>query len=175
MKLPLAALVLVCIAVVEPWIHRSRAQVTVAAEAFTGWSSAPLPGEVTSVALSPREAEFARDFPGQIGVFADGPRLWIVRWVHKPTRKLHPSSDCLRAAGYAIEPTSAYADPDGALWSVFIAKRGHERLRCRERISACGDSREGWSDVSAWYWHAILGKAVGPWWAVTVVEPDGGG
>ena len=34
--------------------------------------------------------------------------------------------------------------------------------------SARGD--QSWTDVSSWYWQALLGKTHGPWWAVTVTE-----
>jgi hypothetical protein len=27
-----------------------------------------------------------------------------------------------------------------------------------------------WSDVSAWYWAALLGKSAGPWWSVVIAE-----
>jgi len=33
------------------------------------------------------------------------------------------------------------------------------------------DGRGGhWTDVSAWYWSALLGSSEGPWWALTVAE-----
>jgi hypothetical protein len=54
--------------------------------------------------------------------------------------------------------------------SELIATRGSERLRVRERIyTAAGDS---WTDVSSWYWQAVLERTTGPWWAITVAERD---
>jgi hypothetical protein len=49
------------------------------------------------------------------------------------------------------------------------AERGAERLRIRERIIDAGGAT--WTDISSWYWAALLGRSRGPWWAVTVIEP----
>jgi hypothetical protein len=44
-------------------------------------------------------------------------------------------------------------------------------LVVREAIT---DSAVGrWTDVSEWYWSALLGRAEGPWWAITVAEQEG--
>jgi hypothetical protein len=61
-------------------------------------------------------------------------------------------------------------DTKGARWSSFGARRGHEQLRVRERIT---DEHGGeWSDVSAWYWSVLLRKTNGPWLAVTIAEDE---
>ena len=38
----------------------------------------------------------------------------------------------------------------------------------REAITDGTASR--WTDVSQWYWEALLGRTQGPWWAITVAE-----
>jgi hypothetical protein len=57
----------------------------------------------------------------------------------------------------------------GLLWGAFEATRGPERVIVKERIT--DESGKYWTDVSAWYWAALLGQTDGPWWAYTVVEP----
>jgi hypothetical protein len=171
MRLSLLVLFLAGLAAVGPWIRGTAESETraVPGASFPGWSASPLPAGAREISLSPREARFARQFPGKLGAFRIGDRTWIVRWVELPTRKLHPASDCLRGAGYTVKPTMAFLDAEGRIWSACLATRDHEHLRVRERIFT-SDNREGWSDVSAWYWHAILGRSSGPWWAITVVE-----
>jgi hypothetical protein len=67
----------------------------------------------------------------------------------------------------------AAADVEGLRWRCFTAGRGQERLRVCERIGGRLDDATGagWTDVSAWYWDAQLGRAGSAWWAVTVVTP----
>jgi len=139
-------------------------------DTFPGWAAAPLPHDLTPVAPSTREARFVADFPGQIGVFTDGTRTYVVRWVCTPTRKLHPASDCMRALGYAVKPTPIFASSDGTRWGSSSAQHGSERLRVRERIT--DSAGHEWTDVSAWFWAAALGRSAGPWWAVTIFEPN---
>jgi hypothetical protein len=138
-------------------------------EQFPGWSLAPVPADLTPVLPSAREARFAAGFPGQIGVFTDGPRTYVVRWVRTATRKLHPASDCLRALGYATQPAPIIASADGTRWGTVNAQRATEKLRVRERI--VDSAGHEWTDVSAWFWSAVLDHTAGPWWAVTVFEP----
>lgn len=136
---------------------------------FPGWVAAPLPNDVTPLALSPRDVRFAEQFPGQIAAFADGQSTWIVRWVARPTRKLHPASDCLRATGYTVEPKPIFAEANGVHWGVVSASRGPEKLIIHERII---DARgREFTDVSGWFWAAVLEKSTGPWWCLTKVEP----
>lgn len=129
-----------------------------------------VPANATPVPLAPREARFARDFPGHLAVFAtpDG-RTFVLRHLRQPTRKLHPAADCLRAVGYAIAPRPLYIAPGGVEWSELHATRDAETLRVRERLLGADGRR--WSDVSAWYWSAALGRSRGPWWSVTEIAP----
>jgi DMSO/TMAO reductase YedYZ molybdopterin-dependent catalytic subunit len=138
--------------------------------AFKGWPET-LDGQVLRpLPLTERELQFGGDFPGQIGRFTDGRREVIIRWVTEATRKLHPASDCFEGIGFRVRPLPLHVDGDGSLWSSFLATRGNERLRVRERIYT--DSSESWTDVSSWYWAAARESSAGPWWAVTIAESE---
>lgn len=135
------------------------------------WPAGLVAPDWTPLPLGPREQRFARDFPGRIAVFAaSGGRTFILRRIDQPTRKLHPAADCLRAVGYTIEPRPIHRQADGVEWGELRATRGNDVLRVRERILGADGRR--WTDVSAWYWSAALGRAAGPWWAVTELAPD---
>ncbi|HOF87284.1 MAG TPA: archaeosortase/exosortase family protein [Armatimonadota bacterium] len=136
--------------------------------AFPGWPAALEGTPLRALPLSAREARFSRDFPGRVGRFSDGRREWIIRWVTTPTRTLHPAADCFRGSGYRLTPLALHVDAAGRRWGACLAARAGERLRVRECI-VDGDGRH-WSDVSAWYWAALLDRTRGPWWAYTVAE-----
>ncbi len=135
---------------------------------FPGWAAAPIPAGLTPLALSPREAKFAQQFPGQIAAFTDGQTTWLVRWLAQPTRKLHPATDCLRATGYSVAPEPIFAGHDGTHWGTLRATRGTEKLLVRERIIDVQGHE--YTDVSAWFWSATLEKSPAPWWCVTQIE-----
>jgi hypothetical protein len=135
---------------------------------FPGWP-AEWEGElISAVPLSESDVRFNRRFPGRIAKFTDGRRDLIFRWVTHGTRQLHGSADCFRGMGYTITPQPAVIDARRGTWSRFSATRGRQRLIVRERIT---DEHGGeWTDVSAWYWSALLRQTRGPWMAVTVAE-----
>ena len=152
-------LLLACIlAAIAPWL--STPQAPTPEPDFPGWPTdrRPLP-------LTDREAAFATGFPGLIARFADGQSTSVIRWVTRPTRKLHPASHCYRGAGYSIRPLPLETDDAGHTWSSFSAIRTGEEMTVHERIY--DNAGNSWPDVSAWYWSALLGKTTGPWWAVT--------
>jgi hypothetical protein len=120
------------------------------------------------IALTESETKFAVSFPGKIGKFSSGRALVQFRWITKPTRKLHPASDCFKGSGYVVRPLPLLADEKGAFWSRIQCKKGSHQLIIRERIF--DNYGQAWTDVSSWYWSATLGKSKGPWWAVTIVE-----
>jgi hypothetical protein len=167
---PVFVLYIFCLAAALVPLRSTSALHANNSDAFSGWASAPLPHDLTSLKPSAREARFAVGFPGQIGVFTDDTRTYVVRWVRTPTRKLHPASDCLRALGYAVKPMPIFASGDGTHWGVSAAQRDAESLRVRERI--IDSAGREWTDVSAWFWAAALGRGAGPWWAVTIFEPN---
>jgi len=121
--------------------------------------------------LTPLEAGFALSFPGAIARFSAGNRVVILRYVATATRQLHPARDCLRAVGYRVRPLpAAQAPAAGGLRSCLLAEKdGHRPLRvCEQVTEAAGSGR--WSDVTAWYWAALLGYSTGPWWSATVLS-----
>jgi hypothetical protein len=117
--------------------------------------------------LTALEARFQQDFPGRVGRFTDGRREVVLRWVTRETRKLHASADCFKANGYRITALPLQRQGE-EVWSHFNATRGAVQLQVAERIA--GPEGEQWSDVSAWYWAAWMGRTSGPWWAVTVAS-----
>ncbi len=139
---------------------------------FPGWPSEWEGHALRQVEMSARERRFGESLPGCAGVFTDGCRQYIIRWIVRPTRRVHPAADCFGASGYKVKHLGVGVDGAGHSWSVIEAVRGGERLFVRERIY---DERgRSFCDVSAWYWAASMGRTVGPWWAVSVVERVGG-
>ena len=137
---------------------------------FPGWPSEYEGRHLRSLDVSQRERAFEAQFPGKIAKFTDGSRIMIVRWVTRPTRKLHPASDCFKAVGYRVRPNSIKVDDHGNAWGTFQGTRSGESLNVYERIYDRSGGK--WTDVSSWYWAAILGRTSGPWWALTLIEND---
>jgi hypothetical protein len=122
------------------------------------------------LALSKVERRFAARFPGSIGRFASADATWILRRVERPTRMLHPATDCYRGLGYAIRGERLVAGPNG-LMRCFEAARAGDRLAVCERIVDTDGS--SFADTSAWYWSALSGRSRGPWLAATRAAPAG--
>ena len=134
---------------------------------FPGWPDSFEGRPLIPLPLSERDRRFAESFPGRVQTFSDGRRTLILRFVHHPTRRLHPAADCFRGTGWHVRPL-AVLDTGGERWGRFEATRGDERLRVSERIE--GPRGVAWTDTSSWYWAALLGDGAGPWWATTLVE-----
>ncbi len=115
------------------------------------------------------ELAFARSFPGTLSSHGWGNDQVILRRVTQATRRLHPSRDCLRAAGFATTEAVTVSPGDGSRWSLFHATRAGVRWTVHERITS---ERDGsvWTDVSAWYWAALRHPLNGPWQAETVIS-----
>jgi hypothetical protein len=131
-------------------------------QTFDGRPIQPLP-------LPEDEARFHRGFPGQVGLFTDGDRQIILRWITAGTRRLHSSADCFRGLGYEVTPDVPRVDRTGARWTVFHAQHGAHEVRIRERILDT-TSPQSWGDPSSWYWSTLLHQSHGPWMAISVVE-----
>lgn len=138
---------------------------------FPGWPDTFEGRALRPVAQSPEQSEtqqrFANEFPGKIKVFTNGKETVLLRWVAQPTRQLHSSSDCYRGLGFTVKWLPMLVDADGARWSTFEANNSKEHLLIRERITDA--SGVSWSDVSAWYWAAVMQRTKAPWWATTVI------
>lgn len=137
---------------------------TMAPELPTTWDGRPL----RPLALSAVEERFARHFPGSLARMTDGEQVLVLRTVHRPTRMLHPATDCYQGLGWRIGAQRLQLDAQDQLWRCFEVTRGGVRQRVCERIvDAQG---RGFTDTSAWYWAAVLGESRGPWQAVTVAR-----
>lgn len=131
----------------------------------TTWEGRPL----RPLAASAVEQRFAEHFPGRLVRLTDGEQVLMWREVTRPTRMLHPATDCYRALGYRIEQARLERDAQARLWRCFHATRDGRTLRVCERIE---DARGGdFTDTSAWYWAAALGRSTGPWQAYTTARP----
>ena len=143
------------------------------------WQGQPL----RPLAFGEVEARFAANFPGQIARLTNGQDLLIWRHVTQPTRMLHPAADCYKALGYRVHSErlqslsaatavhqfdAAPIAGQGGLWRCFIAEQGGQRLRvCEQLQDAQG---QVFTDTSAWYWAAALGRSSGPWQSLTVAQ-----
>jgi exosortase/archaeosortase family protein len=136
---------------------------------FNGWPRQFEGQQLKEVPLSSLNQRFAREFPGKIAVFSTGRSRIVFRWVTQPTRQLHDAANCYRAGGYAITWRREFVDAANNKWSVFQASKDSENLYVRERIF--DESGTSWTDVSSWYWAAVLKQSSSPWWAVSVAEP----
>lgn len=120
------------------------------------------------LALTAVEQRFADRFAGRIGRFESTDAVWVLRDVLRPTRALHPASDCFRALGYRLETARLETDAESRLWRCFVAEQGGQRLRVCERIVDA--DAQAFTDTSAWFWAATLKQSSGPWRALTRVE-----
>lgn len=122
------------------------------------------------VPLSEAESRFLSGFPGAAARFDDGERDILMRWVTQPTRRLHPAEDCYRGWGFEVAQSRIRADRDGIRWRCFTATRaGNSREVC-EQIR--DDDGGQFTDVSSWYWAAMLQRTTGPWLVTTVASPQ---
>lgn len=133
---------------------------------FPGWPTTFENRKLTQLPLSALEERFARGFPGHIARFTDGKREITIRWVARPTRKLHPAADCFRANGYTITP-QPIRESGGQRWATFFAAHGKNNFLVSERVH--DQHGRQWSDVSAWYWENQIGNS-GASWAITVAQ-----
>jgi exosortase/archaeosortase family protein len=120
------------------------------------------------LSASPAETAFAASFPGALSSHRWGDAQVILRRVTTATRRLHPSRDCLRAAGYDTTDAITVRGSDGTEWARFTATMGDVRLIIHERIVSEQDGST-WTDVPAWFWSALRHPLNAPWRAETVI------
>ncbi len=144
--------------------HAAPSKATAVAEWPQRWDGR----ELRPLAPADVDRRFAARFPGTFARLTDGERQFVLRSVGEPTRMLHPAADCYRASGYRIDAMRLERDAAARTWRCFDAARGTARVRVCERI-ADGHGNE-WTDTSAWFWAALLGRSPGPWLAMTTAE-----
>ncbi|MGD8914841.1 MAG: hypothetical protein PVI97_02940 [Candidatus Thiodiazotropha sp.] len=135
---------------------------------FPGWPSEYEGKPLTQLELTDKEEVFVKGFPGKIGRFSDGVREMIIRWVERPTRKLHPASDCFKGNGYYITHQPIQVNEYGVEMGCFTASKDSKRLIVCEYIEA--RDGKGWSDISAWYWGALLKQSSKGWMSYVIAE-----
>lgn len=166
---PFALLALVLWCAMLPLALTPPAQAQPTAAPSTEWPATWRGKALQPLASSAVERRFAAQFPGRIARFAlaDQSEL-VLREVTRPTRMLHPAADCWRGIGWQVRAARLVQDDGAALWRCFEAERDGERVRVCERIvDAQG---QAFTDTSAWFWAASLGRSQGPWQAITHVE-----
>lgn len=163
--LPLCALWGLGQAVTERSTSRDESTATQSVELPIEWRGMPL----RPLALSEVELRFARHFPGTLARLTDGRQVLVLRTVHRPTRMLHPATDCYRSLGYRISNEQLEMQANNTRWRCFVADRGGRAMRVCERIE--DTLGQGFTDASAWYWASAAGQSPGPWKAITVATP----
>lgn len=147
----------------------SRAANDESAHLFPGWPETFEGDTLVEEPQSEFEQMFAKNFPGRIGRFRAGRRTVILRWTTRPTHRVHGAAYCLRANGWEIAAREDVRPPEGDdVWSAFRATRGGETLNVREQVRSADGTT--FSDVPTWFFNALFGRSVGPWWIVTVAE-----
>jgi hypothetical protein len=158
------AAALLALAVTWPLARQGSAPQLASRRASIEWPQV-IDGEtLRPMALSDVEARFAARFPGAIARFAADDATWILRRVERPTRMLHPATDCYRGLGYTVRNERLSAGRSGLQRCFIAARDGHELRVCERIIDADGAS---FTDTSAWYWNSVLGRSRGPWLATT--------
>ena len=89
---------------------------------------------LTRLAMSDKEQSFSTGFPGKIARFSDGSREIIIRYIKKPSRKVHPSADCFRGSGYKVSPQPISRDQNSHLWGCVVAEKNGTNYKVSERI-----------------------------------------
>ena len=165
----LIAVLAACLAAAAAPALRDRG-VRAGGEDFPGWPASHEGRPLTPVPLAPRDAVFARGFPGRVARFHDGGRQIVLRWTSGPTRRLHPAVHCFRGAGYDVQPAPMTRTAAGRAATCFRATRDGRVLRVCEHLT---DGRgRSWPDVSAWWWSAALRPAPGGYWSYVTAEPE---
>ena len=161
------------VAGLQPFV-RSHSKSLTPSNAQTGPTLPPLAsalvssGNLQQVALEPRDAIFAKDFPGRIQRYRGATSELLVRSVFTATRSLHPSSDCFRGLGYSIVPLPSEKDAEGHLWGCFEARSSARSLHVCEHVVSAKNGH--WSDIPSWFWSATFRPESGPWNALTRIE-----
>jgi hypothetical protein len=165
MKVAGALLLSMAAAALTPMLDRRDAAPTAPSQSRE-WPHEFRGRPLVRVPMNEDERRFLADFPGIVARFSDGEHDIIMRWVDRPTRKLHPAEDCYRGWGYELSQSRIHDDADGTLWRCFTARKdGRAREVCEQLRDLEGTH---FTDVSSWYWAATLRQTTGPWLVTTV-------
>lgn len=161
--------ILICFMVACIPFARLQPAVTAQSIVEPDWPSHYQGTPLKRLELTAQEERFLGSFPGYMAKFTDGQRELHLRMVRRPTRMLHPISDCLRGAGYSIGRRFLEQDRWENTWGCVGASKNALNLKVCERIY--DENGNSWSDVSAWYWtNAWQEQPAKIWWSVAVVE-----
>src|SRR5690606_26721067 len=92
------------------------------------------------VEMPPHESDttFLKAFPGAVKIFRCGDDILIVRYIAQPTRKLHASVECFRAAGWSVSRQGLAQCKDGTVWARADVYRNGRHFQLEERITGAG-------------------------------------
>lgn len=155
------------VSAVTPLVARNPA--TKSAVQFPEWPMEFGGLPLQELPLTNREHVYLKEFPGKIARFTDGEREIVMRYVATPSRKLHPTADCLRGNGLTVSPLPLFQDSRNKIWGCVsaVSDRGERLKVCEQIIDIAGET---FSDTSTWFWAAMLEQSHGPWLAVSVAE-----
>jgi hypothetical protein len=163
---PLSSLLLVMLFAAAAPLLATRVPAVRANTAVPAWPHEFDGKPLVALNLGDEERRWIGGFPGSVARFTDGDREILMRWVTRPTRRLHPAEDCHRGWGFEVSQSRVRADRDGGHWRCFTATRDGEPREVCEQIR---DLDGGFfTDVSSWYWSATLQRSRGPWLVTTV-------
>ena len=130
----IALVVSALIAAITPVAFARSIDNSISTRDFPGWPEKYDGATLQPVPPSEADTAFYNDFPGKIQCFSLGAKRVIIRWVAKPTRQLHPSSDCFRGLGYDINYEPLITDKNGIRWSNFTARKEGRSFFAHESI-----------------------------------------
>ena len=132
------------------------------------WPKTILDEEIIQTPLSEQDKIFLAYFPGKVARFKSTNKEYILRYVTRPSRKLHSSALCLSSNAAEISYLPLWKDSKGRLWSQFNAKWRGKKLLIKEII--IDKTQHSFTDASSWYWQAIFNKSEGPWLSITQID-----
>ena len=164
-----AALMLLLVAAAGPFMRSEPLNMGTKVIPEARWPTEFDKHPAQQLALEAKERRFVESFPGEVRKYSVAGGEMIVRAVSTPTRKLHPAADCLRAVGFSVSPAKAELTAAGTIRGCVEAVGPSGRYRVCEHIE---DARGvTFSDVSSWYWAAMMGDSVGPWISTVSLMP----
>ena len=131
------------------------------------WPEEILGEKIIETPLSDQDKIFLTDFPGKVARFRSTNKEYSLRYITRPSRKLHSSAVCLSSNAAEISYLPLWEDRQGRRWSQFKAKWKRKNLLVKEII--IDKNHKSSSDASSWYWQAILNKSDGPWLSITQI------
>ena len=167
--------VMSCMAIAIIPLIRSEERLTVQAATFKAIETFQ-GNQLLQYPLSGIENQFYAEFPGTAlfhHVAGKKGEAVFLRFIEKPSRKLHAAETCYRANGTKIESTDHITatvpelSDSAIVWSQFRVPSEKQTFLIRQCVISQSTGRS-YADVPAWYWQTTFTSTdPGPWLAVT--------